>query len=63
MRRRQLRLRFLLSERDIYLYYADNGSGDATSAFDYTAVPNNYEPIDVIRGNLGITEATFTLQQ
>ena len=45
------------SERDIKLYYSDNGSGDATSALDYTAIAD-YTPI-TITGNAGTTEATI----
>jgi hypothetical protein len=46
------------SERDIVLYYSDNGSGDATTAVDYTAI-NDYTQLTTITGNLGTNEVTF----
>ena len=56
------------SERDITLYYSDNGTGDAT-ATDYTSIAN-YTKIPnangdatapTITGNAGTTEATFAI--
>ena len=56
------------SERDITLYYSDNGTGDAT-ATDYTSIAPYTKIINAngdasdptITGNAGTTEATFTI--
>ena len=56
------------SERDITLYYSDNGTGDAT-ALDYTSIAaytkiinaNGDASAPTITGNAGTTEATFTI--
>ena len=57
------------SERDITLYYSDNGTGDATPTADYNLIAN-YTKIPnangdasapTITGNAGTTEVTFTI--
>ena len=57
------------SERDITLYYSDNGTGDATPTADYTSIAN-YTKIPnasgdasapTITGNAGTREVTFAI--